>query len=332
MPAVLFRFPLAAVLGLSEHATLSPDHAVTADRTLPGPALILRTGKVTTLASSGRNNPHSDPVAPVPAEPGPDGDAARPASEHILDLDASIPMTLHGVREPQPLPLSSQLHIAHTMGCAFMEIELTATGPVIGYTMPRPSDAHTTGQRLVNVNNRAFQRFLALLPDHFDVNRWEIPDTGQTVAVLLTDAASGDSFQVAFLDSAEPAAPSVLITIDLSGAVRAVGVYPSQDSAADSADDIAAADESVAMSVALILNDPVAAGAWLPVTGHIVEVVHQPDEDFERAVVLLVDHARLQLAATGPFPDRASAEAFAAQAGRGIGRIVAPLRDAQPPF
>jgi hypothetical protein len=150
----------------------------------------------------------------------------------------------------------------------------------------------------LNPDNRAYQRFVALLDEHFDVAIWHRTNDADGVPVLTTikDLRSGDLFTLALIDSVEETATAVLLAIAQDGQLTAHGPFHGQQAAQHHAPQLALADPDLAYTRGCALHD-----------------------------------AAERLAVHGPFPTHATADQWHDTATPGTDRLVVPLHQAASP-
>jgi hypothetical protein len=160
--------------------------------------------------------------------------------------------------------------------------------------------------------NRAYQRFLNVLPEHFEVFSWNRESDGRPVMTTLIDIGSGDSFTVALMDSLEVRDPYVLIAVTNDGALSAYGAFEGATAAANYAPDLVMADTSVVATCPMPLHHPDQAAppadAWGSVPLPLAEQVRPATATARTAALVLLDRSRAMLTIVGPFIDHSEAD------------------------
>lgn len=188
----------------------------------------------------------------------------------------------------------------------------------------------------LNPDNRAYQRFVALLDEHFDVANWHRTNDADGVPVLTTikDLHSGDLFTLALIDSVEETATAVLLAIAQDGHLTAHGPFHGQQAAQHHAPQLALADPDLAYTRGCALHDPAKAdlpATWTPVPNTILATLRPTPVTTTPAVLILLDHTAERLAVHGPFPTHATADQWHDTATPGTDRLVVPLHQAASP-
>lgn len=163
-----------------------------------------------------------------------------------------------------------------------------------------------------NVDNLAYQRFLAVATDHFEVSQWIRDRDDQPVMVTLVDLPSGDAFSIALIDSVEVSAgPHVLAAFDTENRLAAYGPFDGRTAAAAQAAPVAAADDAVAATRPLPLHGPESTERpddwWIGMPPEIAASAYPADVDAVASIVVLVDRSLHRCCAVGPFPTDAAA-------------------------
>ncbi|MFF0371199.1 hypothetical protein [Micromonospora sp. NPDC005087] len=107
-----------------------------------------------------------------------------------------------------------------------------------------------------DTRNRAYQRFLTLAGDHFEVVGWDNATTGRPTMITLIDIGSRDAFSLALLDSAEDRQPHALLAVTTTAAMSLHGPIPGRAAAADYAPHLAMHNADVAATTPVGLHDP----------------------------------------------------------------------------
>jgi len=187
-----------------------------------------------------------------------------------------------------------------------------------------------------NPDNRAWRRFTATTVEHLDLIEWTRED-GRPVMVSLVDLASGDTVTLAVMDSLEHRDPYALLAATVDGALAAHGPFHGGQSAAGHAPLLAAADPAVFATCAVALHPAdqpnLPDDAWLPLPADLAPAAHPaPTDTTAAAVVVLLDRTRAVAAATGPFRNRAAADAWrpAPDLDPAVDRLVVAVHPAPP--
>jgi hypothetical protein len=188
----------------------------------------------------------------------------------------------------------------------------------------------------LNPDNRAYQRFAALLNEHFDVMNWHRDDNTDGVPVMTTvkDLRTGDLFTLALIDSLEEAGAAVLLAIAEDGHLSAYGPFRGEQAADRHAAQLALPDPGLAYTRACPLHDPAKAdlpATWTPVPTAILATLRSTPDTASPAVLVLLDHAAERLVVHGPFPTHASADQWHDAANPVTDRLVVPLHQADSP-
>lgn len=165
-----------------------------------------------------------------------------------------------------------------------------------------------------DVTNRAYQRFLALTSDHFEVVGWDDAATDRPTMITLIDIGSRDAFSLALLDTVEDRRPHALLAVTTAAAMSLHGPIAGQAAAADYAPHLALRDPDVAATTPVALHDPdqphISPDQWLTVPPDIAAAARTTGLDAARAALVLLDRDRAQLTAVGPFDSIGAAEAW----------------------
>ncbi|MEV4481812.1 hypothetical protein [Micromonospora coxensis] len=165
-----------------------------------------------------------------------------------------------------------------------------------------------------DTNNRAYQRFLTLAGEHFEVVGWDNASTGRPAMLTLIDIGSRDAFSLALLDSAEDRQPHALLAVTTDAVLSLHGPIAGRTSAADYAHHLAMRDTDVAATTPAALHNPatstIRADAWLTIPPDIAAAAHTAAIDTPSVGLVLLDRDRAQLAVVGPFPTPAEAHAW----------------------
>ncbi|MFG2058560.1 hypothetical protein ACGFI9_31500 [Micromonospora sp. NPDC048930] len=166
--------------------------------------------------------------------------------------------------------------------------------------------------------NRAYQRFLSLASDHFEVLSWDNATTGRPTLITLTDIGSRDTFSLALLDSVEDRAPHALLAVTTTGALSLHGPVEGRAAAADYAPHLAMRNPDIAATTPVALHDPTQArisdDEWTAVPPDIVQVARTTTVDAPRVALALLDRDRARLAVVGPFATLDTADAWQPEA------------------
>ncbi|MFC4148049.1 hypothetical protein ACFO0M_17475 [Micromonospora mangrovi] len=164
-----------------------------------------------------------------------------------------------------------------------------------------------------DANNHAYQRFLTLTGEHFEVVRWDTT-TGRPALLTLIDISSRDAFSVALLDTDEDPQPHALLAVTTDAALSLHGPIRGRAAAADYAPHLAMRDARVAATTPAALHHPdtptIRPDEWLTVPPDIASAAHTPPGDTTSVGLVLLDRDRAQLAVVGPFPTSGDAQAW----------------------
>ena len=196
-----------------------------------------------------------------------------------------------------------------------------------------PSDDNT--EYPFDVNNRAYQRFLNILPEHFEIASWTREDDSRPVMTTLIDIRSGDGFTVAIMDSLEMRDPYALIAVTRDGELSAYGAFEGETAAASHAPDLVMADTSVVATCTMPLRhrDRLAlpADAWGSMPVPLAQRVRPAVAAAARAAALvLLDRSRAMLTIVGPFINHTEADNWHPRPDHDgdVDRLIVPLHPA----
>ncbi|MGC4885756.1 hypothetical protein [Micromonospora sp. DT227] len=165
-----------------------------------------------------------------------------------------------------------------------------------------------------DTSNRAYQRFLTLAGDHFEVITWNSADTRRTTMITLVDIGSRDAFSLALLDTAEDQQPHALLAVTTVNALSLHGPIPGRAAAADYAPDLALHDANIAATTPIALHDPdephLADNEWTSVPPDIAHAARTTTLDGDRVALALLDRQRGTIAVVGPFTTIDTADAW----------------------
>ncbi|WP_346535530.1 hypothetical protein [Micromonospora sp. DPT] len=187
-----------------------------------------------------------------------------------------------------------------------------------------------------DVTNRAYQRFLTLASDHFEVIGWDHATTDRPTMLTLIDIGSRDAFSLALLDTAEDRQPHALLAVT-SGAVLALhGPIAGRAAAADYAPHLALHDPDVAATTPVPLYHPdqprIGCNEWLTVPPDIASAARTTAPTTGSVALVLLDRDRAQLAVVGPFAGENDAQAWQADADGSppVDRLLVSVRPPTP--
>ncbi|WP_231933481.1 hypothetical protein [Micromonospora coxensis] len=147
-----------------------------------------------------------------------------------------------------------------------------------------------------DTNNRAYQRFLTLAGEHFEIVGWDNATTGRPTMLTLIDIGSRDAFSLALLDSAEDRQPHALLAVTTDAVLSLHGPIAGRASAADYAHHLAMRDADVAATTPAALHDPatstIRADAWLTIPPDIAAAAHTAAIDTPSVGLVLLDRDR----------------------------------------
>ncbi|MDH6466073.1 hypothetical protein M2302_006279 [Micromonospora sp. A200] len=164
-----------------------------------------------------------------------------------------------------------------------------------------------------DVNNRAYQRFLTLTSDHFEVVGWDNATTGRPTMILI-DLGSRDAVSLALLDTAEDRRPQALLAATTTAALSLHGPIPGRAAAADYALHLAMHDADIAATTPVALHHPnqphISPDEWLSIPAEIAAAARTSTLDSTAVALVLLDHDRSQLTVVGPLASISQAEAW----------------------
>lgn len=176
--------------------------------------------------------------------------------------------------------------------------------------------------------NRAYQRFIRLIEEQFDVLTWTQGD-GDPVFVTLTDLATGDTISLAYLDSLEIDTPAALLTWT-GGLLAAHGPFDGLPAARQYGFDLAMADRAVAVTQPIPLLPPadrdITTDTWQPVMPSAMTGTRAAVCDTPTVVTVLHDPVADTAVCAGPFLTTVDARAWRPVLDRDANRLVLPLR------
>ncbi|MEU8332195.1 hypothetical protein AB0J14_35300 [Micromonospora arborensis] len=165
-----------------------------------------------------------------------------------------------------------------------------------------------------DTSNRAYQRFLTLAGDHFEVINWNSADTGRATMITLIDIGSRDAFSLALLDTTEDQQPHALLAVTTINALSLHGPIPGRAAAADYGPHLAMHDADIAATTPIAMHDPdephLADDEWTSVPPDIAHATRTTTLDGDRVALALLDRDRAQIAVVGPFPTIDAADAW----------------------
>jgi hypothetical protein len=189
------------------------------------------------------------------------------------------------------------------------------------------------GDHPFTVDNHAYQRLRTVLEEHFDVIVWGQRDD-RPVMATLSDIGTGDAMTIAFIDTFEMRDPHCLVVADQHCAVVAHGPCPGLYAAASLAPQVALSDPATFYTQPLPLRPPDADRgelAWRQAGGFFIDKAHHAHGSGRGLAVLLIEAARRQIAAVGPFATWDAAETWAQKAtGDTVRAVTLLLRPPQP--
>ncbi|MBM0260120.1 hypothetical protein [Micromonospora sp. 4G55] len=164
-----------------------------------------------------------------------------------------------------------------------------------------------------DVANRAYQRFLTLTSDHFEVVGWDNATTGRPAMITLIDIGSRDAFTFALLDTVEDRQPHALLAATTT-AMSLHGPIPGRAAAADYAPHLAMHDADIAATTPVALHHPnqphISPDEWLSIPPAIAAAARTSTLDSTAFALVLLDRDRTQLTVVGPFASISQAEAW----------------------
>jgi hypothetical protein len=186
----------------------------------------------------------------------------------------------------------------------------------------------TDNEHPFDTDNRAWRRIGDAISDHLDAVTWTRNRHGRPVLLTLCDTQTGDMVTLAVIDSLEVREPHILLAASTDHRLTAHGPTGSADTAASHA--TALAPHTATMPTPL--HDPstkaVPATCWVDLSSELA-AARRPalDDDARIAVLVLLDRTGGRIAAVGPFPTRAAADAWQPDDGPGrtADRLVVPL-------
>ncbi|MFI7650292.1 hypothetical protein ACIBTZ_30055 [Micromonospora sp. NPDC049460] len=162
--------------------------------------------------------------------------------------------------------------------------------------------------------NRAYQRFLSIAKDHFEVVGWDNANTGRPTLITLIDIGSRDAFSLALLDSVEDHQPHALLAVTTTAALSLHGPIPGRAATADYAPHLAMHNADIAATTPVALHNPddphIGDDEWTAVPPDIAHAARTTTLDADRVALALLDRDRAQLTVVGPFPSIDAAEAW----------------------
>ncbi|WP_433388642.1 hypothetical protein [Micromonospora sp. KLBMP9576] len=165
-----------------------------------------------------------------------------------------------------------------------------------------------------DTSNRAYQRFLTLASDHFEIVGWNNADTGRPTLITLIDIGSRNAFSLALLDTAEDQQPHALLAVTTTNALSLHGPIPGRAATAHYAPHLAMHDADIAATTPVTLHDPdepnVSDDEWTSIPPDIAHAARTTTLDADRVALALLDRDRAQLAVVGPFPTIDAADAW----------------------
>ncbi|PZG15610.1 hypothetical protein C1I95_19255 [Micromonospora craterilacus] len=192
-----------------------------------------------------------------------------------------------------------------------------------------------------DTDNRAWRRLGDVASEHFDVSTWTRDRDGRPVLLTLSDLRNGDMITLAVLDSLEIRDPHALLAVHTGGELGAHGPTSGATAARSHAATLALDGTTLAMTRAVPLHDPAAtalpAACWVDLPPDRAAILRPALDDARTTVLVLLDRTVGRLAAVGPFPTHAAADAWQPDdgPGRATDRLIVPLhpvtlQEAQP--
>ncbi|MFV2102098.1 hypothetical protein [Micromonospora sp. LOL_024] len=162
--------------------------------------------------------------------------------------------------------------------------------------------------------NRAYQRFLALAGEHFEVVGWDNATSGRPAMLTLIDIGSRDAFSLALLDTAEDRQPHALLAVTTDATLSLHGPLAGRATASDYAPHLAMHNADIAATTPAALHHPdtttIDASEWLTIPPDIAAAVHTRMPDTSGVGLVPLDRDGAQLAVVGPFPSPDDAQAW----------------------
>lgn len=186
--------------------------------------------------------------------------------------------------------------------------------------------------------NRAYQRFLSLASDHFEVLSWDDATTGRPTLITLTDIGSRDTFSLALLDSVEDRAPHALLAVTTTAALSLHGPIAGHAATADYAPHLAINNPEIAATTPVALHNPtqthVGDDQWTAVPPDIAQAARTTTVDAPRVALALLDRDRARLAVIGPFATLDAADAWqpTAHPQPAADRLLLPMHAPDSPY
>ncbi|MDG4803634.1 hypothetical protein [Micromonospora sp. WMMD980] len=165
-----------------------------------------------------------------------------------------------------------------------------------------------------NPSNRAYQCFLALASDHFEIVDWRGTATGQARLVTLIDIGSRDAFSLALLDTAEDHQPHALLAYATTHTLALHGPIPGRAAAADYAPHLAMHNPHITATTPISLHRPdnprLRDDEWTSLPTDIAHAASITTLDGGSVALALLDRANATVAVIGPFPTIDAADAW----------------------
>jgi hypothetical protein len=187
-----------------------------------------------------------------------------------------------------------------------------------------------------DAGNRAWQRYIQVLEEHFDVLTWAKED-GRPVLRTLRDLATGDMFTVAIIDSLEAKDPHVLLTLSGSTDLAAHGPFTGGTAASNYGPRLALTDLTVTHTRTALLHHPnqptLPDDAWLGgLPADLADNIRPALATTNSTALVLLDRDRAVLTVVGPFRSFDAADGWrpSPDIDAGIDRLVVPLHSAPP--
>ncbi|MEU1606070.1 hypothetical protein [Micromonospora matsumotoense] len=161
--------------------------------------------------------------------------------------------------------------------------------------------------------NRAYQKFLHLASEHFDITHWGHTTTGRPAMLTLVDVATRDAFSLTLIDTIGDRQPHVLLAVTTDATLSLHGPISGAATTAHYAAHLALHHPDVAATTPAALHHPsittIDPSQWPTVPPDIAATAHAECADTSSVGVVLLDRDRAQLAVVGPFPTSDDAQA-----------------------
>ncbi|RKN46162.1 hypothetical protein [Micromonospora endolithica] len=164
-----------------------------------------------------------------------------------------------------------------------------------------------------DTDNRAYQRFLTLAGEHFEIVGWNNA-TGRPAMLTLIDISSRDAFSLALLDTAEDRQPHALLAATTDATLSLHGPLAGSATACDYAPHLAMHNADIAATTPAALHHPdtttIDTSEWLTIPPDIAAAAHTQTPDTTSVGLVLLDRDRAQIVIVGPFPSPDDAQAW----------------------